>query len=41
MNKIINYTINAIVYVVFCTTIAIAIVAIVCGDGNKGLFDLF
>lgn len=41
MKKILAYTAYIALYTVFAFVMAISIVAIICGDGDKGLFDLF
>ena len=41
MKKILAYTAYIALYAVFTFVIAISILATICGDGDKGLFDLF
>lgn len=41
MKKILSNVAYTIVYTVFAFVIAISFIATICGDGDKGLFDLF
>ena len=41
MKKILSYIAYIALYAVFTFVMAISILAIICGDGDKGLFDLF
>lgn len=41
MKKILSNVAYTILYTVFAFVIAISFIATICGDGNKGLFDLF
>ena len=41
MKKILAYAAYFVLYAVFTFIIAISFIATICGDGDKGLFDLF
>lgn len=41
MKKILAYTAYIALYAILAFVIAISIIATICGDGDKGLFDLF
>ena len=41
MKKILANVACTVLYTVFAFVIAISFIATICGDGDKGLFDLF
>lgn len=41
MKKILAYTAYIALYAIFTFVLAISFIATICGDGDKGLFDLF
>lgn len=41
MKKILSNVVYIALYAVFTFVIAISFIATICGDGDKGLFDLF
>lgn len=41
MKKILAYAAYIAIYAIFTFVIAISFIATICGDGDKGLFDLF
>ena len=41
MKKILAYVAYIAIYAIFTFVIAISFIATICGDGDKGLFDLF
>ena len=41
MKKILTYAAYITLYAVFTFVIAISFIATICGDGYKGIFDLF
>ena len=41
MKKILAYAAYIALYAVFTFVLAISFIATICGDGNKGVFNLF